>query len=139
MSANSKGSGMERQKLTANGAGDRDTQTERHAAGWEDGEPSQDAEKFRQICVPCIFITEPLCRRFQGGNGCADQTKTRTLHFLYPVCGARGSVSLVCSTERLRCDPRITEVRDIPGSCSQFRLRVGSSHWYRKDGSYVES
>jgi hypothetical protein len=58
---------------------------------------------------------------------------------LYPVCGARGSVSSVCSTERRRCDPRITEVRDLPASCSQFRLRVGSSHWYRKDGSYVES
>jgi len=55
--------------------GGRDAQTELGAAGWEAGEPSQDAERLRQICVPCIFITEPLCRRFQGGDGCADWTK----------------------------------------------------------------
>jgi len=33
MSANSKGSGMERQKFTANVAGDRDTRKKRRAAG----------------------------------------------------------------------------------------------------------
>ncbi len=84
MSANSKGSGMERQKFTVNVAGARDTQTELCAAGWEGGEPSQDAEKLRRICVPCICITESLCRRFQGGIGCADQTENLDALFSVP-------------------------------------------------------
>jgi hypothetical protein len=91
-SANSKDSGMERQKSTANGAGDRDIRTEGRAAGWEGGEPSQDAEKFRQICVPRIFITEPLCQRFQGGIGCADQTKNSDASF----CVLRSRRTMFC-------------------------------------------
>ncbi len=65
--------------------------------------------------------------------------KTWTLYFLYLVRGAQRSASLVRRTEHRRCGARMTEIRDFSAFCSQFRLRLGSSYWYTKDGYYVES
>jgi hypothetical protein len=67
------------------------------------------------------------------------RTRRKLGRFIFCTPFAAHDVLFRCFVGLSVDDARITEVRDLSASCSQFRLRVGSSYWYRKDGSYVES
>ena len=99
-------------------------------------ESLQEAEKLRQICVPCIFITEPLCSYSQGGNGCADWTKNRTEDYrnsrFISILLSEKNLIMVCSNQVREnvnagpCEQKYHSPGLSMGFYSTFRLRCSN-------------